>query len=301
MPLEPEQKQEILEMKIVDKKILADIYDTRIIRIDVEVELIAKKAQAGQFVILMVSEAGERVPLTIVDTNKEKGIITLIFQEIGYSTKLLGTLNIGDSLYSLAGPLGHPTSIKNYGKVLVVAGGVGIAEVLPLVESLKQAGCVIYAVLGARTKELLILKDEIESQADKLFISTDDGSLGEKGFVSNILQRILEEEKGFGLAYCVGPLPMMKVISKITKPYNIKTMVCLNAIMLDGTGMCGSCRLMEGGIVKFCCVDGPEFDGHLVDFDDLMNRQNRFVPEEQQAMGKFRKHPDRCCRDNCNK
>jgi ferredoxin--NADP+ reductase len=285
-------------MKIVNKKVLADIGDTRITRIDVESALIAQRAQAGQFVILMVSEAGERVPLTIVDTNKDKGIITLIFQELGYSTKLLGTLKEGDSLYSLVGPLGHPTPINNYGKVLVVAGGVGIAEVLPLVKSLKEAGCSIYTILGARTKELLILKDEIEACSDKLFISTDDGSLGEKGFVSNILQRILDEESDFGLAYCVGPVPMMKVISQITKPYNIKTMVCLNAIMLDGTGMCGGCRLIEGGVVKFCCVDGPEFDGHLVDFDELMNRQKRFVPEEQQAMEKLKAKNHKCRLDD---
>ncbi|UCD15501.1 MAG: sulfide/dihydroorotate dehydrogenase-like FAD/NAD-binding protein [Candidatus Omnitrophota bacterium] len=285
-------------MKIVNKVVLAETADTRIVRIDVEAAVIAAKAQPGQFIVLMVKQTGERIPLTIVDKNQNKGTITLIFQEIGYSTKLLGTLKQGDSLYSLVGPLGHPTLVKNYGKVFVVAGGVGIAEALPLVKSLKEGGCLIYSILGAKTKELLILKDEIGKYCDKLYVSTDDGSLGEKGFVSDILERVLRKEKDFGLVYCVGPLPMMKVVSQITKPYNIKTTVCLNAIMLDATGMCGGCRLIEAGKVKFCCVDGPEFDGHLVDFDELMQRQDRFINEEKRSLGKFKDKGHKCRLDN---
>jgi len=283
-------------MKIINKAVLADTQDTRIIKIEIEASAIAKKSQPGQFVILMVTETGERIPLTIVDKNLAKGTITLIVQEIGYSTKLLGSLNVGDSLYSLVGPLGHPTPSKNCGKVLVIGGGVGIAEVLPIVKSFKTSGCLIYSILGARTKELLILKDEIGECSDKLFVSTDDGTLGEKGFVSDILKRVLEQEDDFGLAYCVGPLPMMKVVSEITRTHKVKTTVCLNAIMLDGTGMCGGCRLIENGKGKFCCVDGPDFDGHLVDFNDLMSRQKRFVEEEKQALEKFTAH--KCyCRD----
>lgn len=275
-------------MKIIAKKVLADTGDTRIIKMDVESSVIAGKAATGQFVILMAAEQGERIPLTIVERDLERGVITLIFQELGYSTKLLGRLNPGDSLFSMVGPLGRPTSLKNYGKIFIVAGGVGIAEALPLVKGLKTSGCAVYSILGARTKDLLILKDEIKAYSDKLYITTDDGSWGEKGLVSDILTKILKEEEGFKLVYCVGPAPMMKAVSEITMPYNIKTIVCLNAIMLDGTGMCGCCRLIEGGKVKFCCVDGPEFDGHLVDYDDLTQRQKRFVGEEKRAMGKLR-------------
>jgi len=277
-------------MKILDKKILAQTPDTRITKIEVEAPLVAKKVQPGQFILLMVTEEGERVPLTVVGNDPQCESITLIFQEVGYSTKLLGTKAVGDELYALVGPLGHATPIKKYGKILAVGGGGGIAEILPVVKALKEAGNVVYSILGARTKELLILKDEIQSYSDKLYLTTDDGSLGQKGFVSDVLGKILKEDKDFKLVYCVGPVPMMKVVSGVTKPYNIKTTVCLNAIMLDATGMCGGCRLIEGEKVKFCCVDGPEFDGHLVDFDELMQRQKRFVDEEKQALQKLNSH-----------
>ena len=277
-------------MKIISKKILADHEGVRTTMLEVIAPIISKKAQPGQFIILMVKEEGERIPLTIADADRTKETITLVFQEVGYSTKLLGSLNEGGSLYSLVGPLGHTTPIENYGKVMIIAGGVGIAEVLPIVRSLKEVGNDATTILGANTKDLVILQHEIESQSDRLFVSTDDGSLGKKGFVTDILVDILAKDKDFGLVYCVGPIPMMKKVSEVTKPYNIKTIVCLNAIMLDGTGMCGTCRLHEGEQVKFCCVDGPDFDGHKVDFDELMHRQNRFLLEEKEIL----KHKCKC-------
>jgi len=277
-------------MEIISKEVLAGIADSKITKIEVYSPLIAKKVLAGQFVILMVTEEGERIPLTVVGKDSQKQTITLIFQEVGYSTKLLGTLNVGDSLYSLVGPLGHATPIKKYGKIIAVGGGVGIAEILPVVKALKEAGNTIVSILGARTKDLLILREEIKECSDTLHLTTDDGSLGEKGFVSDVLQRQLKQDSDFTLVYCVGPVPMMKKVSEVTKPYKIKTIVCLNAIMLDATGMCGGCRFIEGGRVRFCCVDGPEFDGHLVDFDELMQRQKRFVDEEKQALKKLDKH-----------
>jgi ferredoxin--NADP+ reductase len=277
-------------MKILAKEVIADIPGSRITKYVIHSPVIAANAQPGQFIILIVNEEGEKIPLTIVDSDKKEGSITLIVQEAGYSTKLLAKLSAGDSLYSLTGPLGHPTLIKNYGKILLIAGGVGIAELFPIARVLKQAGNMVYSILGSRTEELLILKNEIERYCDKLFIATDDGSLGQKGFVSNILEEILREETDFALCYCVGPVPMMKAIADITKPFKIKTLVCLNAIMLDGTGMCGCCRLLENGRIRLCCVDGPDFDGHLVDFDDLAGRLKRFIPEEKRALEKFEKH-----------
>jgi NAD(P)H-flavin reductase len=273
-------------MKIINKEIIADIQNTRLVKFIIHSPLISVKAQPGQFVIVMVKEHGERIPLTIVDSDPKNKTITLIVQELGYSTRLLCSLNSGDSLYSLVGPLGNAVKAQKYGKVLMIGGGVGIAELFPVVRLLKQAGNTVYSILGARTKELLILKDEVAKYSDKLFIATDDGSLGEKGFVSNILDKLLKEDKDFQVAYCVGPVPMMKVISNVTRPYSIKTWVSLNAIMLDGTGMCGCCRLTENGKIKFCCVDGPDFDGHQVDFDELMSRQKRFLEQEKLAMDK---------------
>ena len=277
-------------MKIVSKDIVAEYENVRITKLEVIAPIMSKKALPGQFVILMVSEEGERIPLTIANTNPDKKTITIIFQEVGYSTKLLGRLEKGDSLFSLVGPLGHPTPIKNYGKVIIVAGGVGIAEVLPITHSLKKVGNKITTILGAKTKSLVILQDELRECSDELLIATDDGTLGSKGFVTDVLSSVLAKEKDFGLVYCVGPVPMMQEVSEITRPNGIKTLVCLNAIMLDGTGMCGTCRLREGDKIKFCCVDGPDFDGHKVDFGELMHRQNRFLAEEKTIL----KHKCKC-------
>jgi len=288
-------------MKIIEKKVVSGEQLPRITSMIISSPEVAKKALPGQFIILMVSEQGERIPLTVVDTDPDKGTVTIMFQEVGYTTKLLGTLNEGDELHSFVGPLGNPTPIENYGKVLIVGGGVGIAEVFPVVKALNKAGCSLYTVLGARSKDLLILKDEIKAFSHQFYPVTDDGTFGEKGFVTGPLGRILKEDQDFSLVYCVGPLPMMKAVSELTRPYSIKTIVCLCTIMIDGTGMCGGCRLTEAGQVKFCCVDGPDFDGHLVDFDELLARGKRFKPQEEQALQKGSGHKNCRCLDKQGK
>ena len=274
-------------MKILSKDILAQNEAGRIVKMCLEAPAIAPQARAGQFVILMVSENGERIPLTIAEA--KDNTIMIIFQEAGYSTKKLGEMAVGDELFALTGPLGHPVPVENYGKIIAVAGGVGIAEVYPVAKALKKAGNIVVGILGARNKDFLILHDEIKAHCDRLYVTTDDGSFGEKGFVSDILSRILKEDANYQLTYCVGPIPMMKVVAAITRPYNIKTLVCLNSIMLDGTGMCGSCRLTEEGKIKFCCVDGPDFDGHKVDFEELAQRNKRFLAEEKISVDKIEK------------
>ncbi|MFH2138049.1 MAG: sulfide/dihydroorotate dehydrogenase-like FAD/NAD-binding protein [Candidatus Omnitrophota bacterium] len=273
-------------MKILKKERIAE----NLTKFVIDAELIAEKALPGQFIILMGSKEGERIPLTIVDTDTERKTITIIFQEVGYTTKLLGKMNPGDSLYSLVGPLGHPTPIKNYGKVIILGGGVGIAELLPVVRALKTAGCMITSILGGRTAELVILRDQIKEFSDQLIITTDDGSLGQKGLVTDPLKNLLEESSDYGLVFCVGPVPMMRAVSTVTRPFKIKTLVCLNSIMIDGTGMCGGCRVTVGNERKFTCVDGPDFDGHEVDFEELMVRQNRFIAHEKQSECKLNKY-----------
>ena len=270
-------------MRIISKESIAD----NLKKFVIDAPLIAGKALPGQFIILMVRENGERIPLTIVDADKKNGTITIIFQEVGYSTRLLGTLNTGDSLHALAGPLGKPTPIKNYGKVIVLGGGVGIAELLPVVRAFKEAGCTVISILGGRTADLVILRDQVREHSDELHITTDDGSLGEKGLVTGPLNRLLQESSGYGLVFCVGPVPMMRAVSDATRAFQIKTIVCLNSIMVDGTGMCGGCRVTIGGETRFTCVDGPDFDGHKVDFDELMSRQKRFVRHEKESVCKL--------------
>ena len=270
-------------MKIIAKEKIAE----NLTKFIIESPLIAEKALAGQFVILMVNEKGERIPLTIVSADKEQKSITIIFQEVGYTTKLLGTLEPGDSVFSLVGPLGKPTPIKNYGRVIVLGGGVGIAELLPIARALKDAGCVVTSILGGRTAELVILKEQIKESSDDSYITTDDGSLGQKGLVTDPLKRLLKESADYGLVFCVGPLPMMKAVADVTRQFKIKTLVCLNSIMIDGTGMCGGCRVTIKGETKFTCVDGPDFDGHEVDFDELMTRQKRFLAHEKESMCKL--------------
>jgi len=267
-------------MKIVYKQILGQVQDIRLTRLDIAAGDIAKEAKPGQFVVLMTSEEGERIPLTIVDRDKDKGAITLIFQEAGLTTKILGKLNPGDSLYALAGPLGHPTEIKNYGKVVLVGGGVGIAELYPVAKALKQAGNQVAVILGARTKELLILEKELKSVSDELYITTDDGSYGRKGFTTDILKELLDKNK-YVLVYAVGPIPMMRKCAAVTQEFKVKTLVSLNALMVDATGMCGCCRVEVGGKTQFSCVDGPEFDGHLVDWDELTKRNAIYLDKEQ--------------------
>lgn len=276
-------------MKIITKEKIAE----NLTKFVIDSPLIAEKARPGQFIILMVNEKGERIPLTIVKADKEQKTITIIFQEVGYTTKLLGTMKQGESLYSLVGPLGEPTPIKNYGKVIVLGGGVGIAELLPIASALKDSGCKVTSILGGRTAELVILKENIKEVSDNLYITTDDGSLGEKGLVTDPLKRLLEESSDYGLVFCVGPVPMMRAVSDVTRPFKIKTLVCLNSIMIDGTGMCGGCRVTINGETKFTCVDGPDFDGHEVDFAELMTRQKRFTEHEKKSMCKLQEKIDK--------
>ncbi|HDO19766.1 MAG TPA: sulfide/dihydroorotate dehydrogenase-like FAD/NAD-binding protein [Thermoplasmatales archaeon] len=269
--------------KIIDKKILGE----NLKQIEVSAPLVAKHAQPGQFVIVMVDEKGERIPITIADYDRQKGTITLIFLEIGKTTKKLGSLDVGDTLYSFCGPLGKPSAIKNYGNVICIGGGVGVASLYPIVRALKEKRNRVISILGARSKHLLIMEDEIDRYSDELIITTDDGSKGKRGFVSDALRDLLERNEKIDMVMAVGPILMMKAICDITRPYKIKTLVNLNPIMLCGMGMCGCCRVIVGGEVKFACVDGPEFDGHEVDFDTLCKRNQSFVEEEGVALKKY--------------
>lgn len=266
-------------MKIIKKEVLTSSPETKITKFEVHSPLIAKKAKPGQFVALMVSEEGERVPLTLVDTDPASGNIVIMAQELGFTTKILGRLKEHDFLYSLVGPLGHPTEIKNYGRVILVGGGVGIAEIYPVAKALKKASNHVTTILGARTRGILILESEMRAVSDELYITTDDGSHGRKGFTTDVLDELLKKSS-YNLVYGVGPIPMMKRVSSVTKPFGVRTLVSLNAIMVDATGMCGCCRVDVGGNVKFSCVDGPEFDGHLVDWDGLTKRNRVYTDKE---------------------
>ncbi|MDD5618429.1 MAG: sulfide/dihydroorotate dehydrogenase-like FAD/NAD-binding protein [Candidatus Omnitrophica bacterium] len=270
-------------MKILNKKILADVANIKITMLEISAPNIADKAKAGQFVVLMVSEKGERIPLTVVDTDSSKGSITLIFQELGFTTRLLGKMNVGNDLYAITGPLGHPTEIKNYGKIILVGGGVGIAEIYPVAKAMKNSGNYIITILGARAKDLLILESELKSVSDEVHIATDDGSYGKKGFTTDILKDILSGSQSprVSLVYIVGPIPMMKKVSAITKDFNIKAVASLNALMVDATGMCGCCRVTVKGEVKFSCVDGPEFDVDDVNWEELEKRSKIYIDKEK--------------------
>ena len=263
---------------IVEKKVLSE--NVKLLKI--KAPLVAKKALPGQFIILRIDEKGERIPLTIADSDPKKGTVTIIFLEVGKTTKQLGTLNVGDSLENFAGPLGMPSEVKKYGTVVCVGGGVGIAPLYPIVKALKEAENHVISILGAKTKDLLLLEKEIEAFSDEFYIATDDGSKGHKGFVSDVLQKVIDTQN-VNMVMAIGPIIMMKVVSNLTKKYNIKTLVSLNPIMVDGTGMCGGCRVSIDGKSKFACVDGPEFDGHKVDYDNLMLRNRRFVHAEGEA------------------
>ena len=249
----------------------------------IKAPLVAKKAVAGQFIILRINEKGERIPLTIADYDRKDGTITVIFMEVGKTTKQLGKLKVGDSILNFAGPLGQPSEIEKYGTVVCIGGGVGIAPLYPIIRELKQAGNYIISILGARNEKLLMLEKEINELSDELHICTDDGSKGQKGFVSDVLQKLIDDGKKINIVWAIGPVIMMKVVANLTKKYDLKTIVSLNPIMVDGTGMCGGCRVSVGGENKFACVDGPEFDGHLVDYDNLMLRNRRFICEEEEA------------------
>ena len=247
---------------------------------------IARKRKAGQFVILRMHEGGERVPLTIVDSDPVAGTVTLIFQAVGHSTRELAELAVGDSLLDLAGPLGKPTHIENFGTCCVIGGGYGPAPVLPIAAALRDAGNNMIGIIGARSWNLVILEKELREICGRLEVATDDGSYGHHGFVTDVLKGIIEEGTKIDFVLAVGPSPMMRAVSNLTREYGITTMVSLNPIMVDGTGMCGGCRVEVGGETKFACVDGPEFDGHLVNFDLLMKRQATYKPAEQEAAGR---------------
>ncbi|RJO64762.1 MAG: sulfide/dihydroorotate dehydrogenase-like FAD/NAD-binding protein [Candidatus Omnitrophota bacterium] len=264
---------------IEEHAILAESQGVRIRRMVLYAPEIATKAKAGQFIVLMVSEYGERIPLTIVSRDATKGTVTLIFQEAGLTTTFLGRLVAGDFLYALAGPLGTPTEMACYGEVIIIGGGVGIAEAYPVAKAYKDIGNRVTAIVGARTKDFLILLDELKAVADEIHVTTDNGSFGRKGFVTDVLKELITKHK-YNVVYAVGPLPMMKAVSNATKAANIKTLVSLNALMVDATGMCGSCRVSVDGKTKFSCIDGPEFPGHLVDWDELDKRNKIYASQE---------------------
>lgn len=273
--------------KIITKRVLA----SNIKLITVYAPLVSKKNKPGQFVVLRIDESGERIPLTIVDSDPEKGTITLIFQEAGKTTAKLGRLKEGEFIQDILGPLGNPSEIKGYGDVIVIGGGVGTAVAYPEARALKTAGNRITTIIGARNKDLLILEEEMKALSDEFYITTDDGSSGHHGFVTDILKKLIEEKRKIDLVIAIGPTVMMKAVAGMTRPHNIKTLVNLNPIMIDGTGMCGGCRVTVGNQTKFVCVDGPEFDAHLVDFDQLLTRQRIYLDEESKAL---KLHEVRC-------
>lgn len=261
--------------KIIEKEVLAPT----IKKIIVEAPLIAKKTKPGNFIILRIDEFGERIPLTVADYDRNSGLITIIFQEIGYTTKKLGRLEPGDYIKDLLGPLGTHLNIEGYKKVVCIGGGSGTALLYPKVKAFHEKGAEVFTITGARSKNIIILENELKEISDKLYITTDDGSYGHHGFVTDILKDLLDEHTDIDLVVAIGPVPMMRAVANLT-PGDIKTIVSLNSLMVDGTGMCGGCRITVGGETKFTCVDGPAFDGHQVDFDELTNRLSFYKEEE---------------------
>lgn len=271
--------------KIMTKREIAP----NIISLEVAAPLIAKRVKPGQFIILLVDERGERIPVTIADYNREKGWIRIVFQVVGKTTAQLSQMNEGDELFALVGPLGNPSEIGNYGTVVTVGGGTGIACIYPITRELKEAGNRVISIIGAKTKDLIIMEDEMRKVSTELLVTTDDGSYARKGFVTEILDEVLRKEKEVKKVWAIGPAPMMKAACEVTKPHGIETIVSLNAIMVDGTGMCGSCRVTVNGETKFVCVDGPEFNGHLVDWPEFMNRLARYAQMEKLSFEAYRK------------
>lgn len=272
--------------KIIEKSTPA----TSINKFVIEASDIAKKTLPGQFVILRLHEKGERIPLTVADADRVKGTITLFIQEVGKTTIEMGKLKNGDTILDVVGPLGIPSHIENFGTVLCIAGGVGVAVMYPVAKALKEKGNKIISILGARSKNFIILENEMKKNSDEFYITTDDGSYGEKGFVSDILKKLIAQSLSrpiANLVYAIGPVPMMKVVSEITKQHNLKTIISLNPIMVDGTGMCGACRVSVGGVTKFACVDGPDFDGHLVNWPEFTSRLSVFKRKEKESLDHY--------------
>ena len=270
---------------IVKKRVLNET----VTLMEIEAPLVARKALPGQFIIFRIDEEGERIPLTIAGYDREKGTVTIIFQKVGYTTMKLDTLNEGDALLDFVGPLGEPSHTEGVKRAAVIGGGLGVAIAYPQAKALYEAGCEVDLIVGFRNEHLIILKDELAAACTDLTIMTDDGSNGNKGFVTQALQAKLDAGKVYDEVIAIGPLPMMKAVCDLTKPKDIKTIVSMNPIMIDGTGMCGGCRVTVGGVTKFACVDGPDFDGHQVDWAEAISRSRMFRPEEQRAMEKLHK------------
>ncbi len=269
--------------KIVKKEVLNE----QVTSLEIYAPLVAKKARAGQFIIFRVDETGERVPLTISDYDREKGTVTIIFQIVGKSTSKLSLLNEGDSILDFVGPLGTPSHLDGLKKVAVIGGGLGTAIAYPQAKALKEMGATVHSITGFRNKDLILLEKELEKVSDKVMVMTDDGSNGNQGFVTQALETLIKEGNEYDAVIAIGPLVMMRAVCNLTKPYNIKTIVSMNPIMIDGTGMCGGCRLTVGGETKFACVDGPDFDGHQVDFDEAIKRSRMFKKAEEES---YRNH-----------
>ena len=270
---------------IVKKRVLNET----VTLMEIEAPLVARKALPGQFIIFRIDEEGERIPLTIAGYDREKGTVTIIFQKVGYTTMKLDTLNEGDALLDFVGPLGEPSHTEGVKRAAVIGGGLGVAIAYPQAKALHEAGCEVDLIVGFRNEHLIILKDELAAACTDLTIMTDDGSNGNKGFVTQALQAKLDAGKVYDEVIAIGPLPMMKAVCDLTKPKDIKTIVSMNPIMIDGTGMCGGCRVTVGGVTKFACVDGQDFDGHQVDWAEAISRSRMFRPEEQRAMEKLHK------------
>jgi ferredoxin--NADP+ reductase len=269
--------------RIIEKELIAE----SICRFVIEAPQIARKRKAGNFVIVRANETAERIPLTIVDAELERGTITLIVQGVGKTTKMLNAMRAGDLLADVTGPLGHATPIENVGTVVCIGGGVGTAEVLPIARALKAAGNTVVSIIGARTRDLLILEDEMRGTSDELIVVTDDGSYGRRGLVVDPLKEMIEQGRELNAVYAIGPLPMMRAAAKTTEPYKLKTYVSLNPVMIDGTGMCGGCRVTVAGQTRFACVDGPEFDAHEVDFDILIMRNRAYQEQERASLERY--------------
>lgn len=270
--------------KILDKRRL----NSQVSFMKLEAPHVVENAKAGQFIVIKIDEKGERIPLTIFDKNKKGGTISIIFQEVGKTTKRLGALERGGAVMDIIGPLGRPTHLEKLGKIICVGGGVGTAEIYPVAKAFKGAGNEIISIVGARNKELLLLLDEMKALSTQFHITTDDGSAGRKGFVTDVLKELLEKAS-YNLVYAVGPILMMRAVADATREYNIKTIVSLNANMVDATGMCGTCRVKVGGETKFTCVDGPDFDAHKIDFVEFINRDRRFKDREEESLKYYEK------------
>ena len=264
--------------RIIDKKVL----NGSVTSLTVEAPFIAAKAKAGQFVIVRIDDKGERIPLTVSDFDRERGTVTVVVQAIGFTTRKLAALSAGDHILDVVGPLGLPTEFGEPKRAIIIGGGVGCAIAYPQAKALAEAGVDVTVIAGFRSKDIVILEDEMRKVSNALYITTDDGSYGEKGLVTDVLKRLLNEG-GYDLVIAIGPVIMMKFVSLTTKPFGVKTIVSLNPIMIDGTGMCGGCRVSVGGKTKFACVDGPDFDGHQVDWDNMMMRMKSFKPQETEA------------------